>query len=414
MVLMYCLAPFFYSHIFSGMETILFAFLLAWAFVLFQKVITSSITHYRQFSIILLLLSLTRPEGALFALSIAVATACATWWPEKKIPARYLLTVIPLFILPLIIFFIWRWTYYGYPFPNPFYVKSAGGWVPGSWDAIRVFFLSNSFTMTLIFLVVLGMILLVYRITIKSHNLQKTNLDKSGLLIATGVIPLAVIMFQYTRSNLTMNFSHRFLAPYYPMLLLLTCIFLNELLGSFKINWKGRLFVTIIALTGSILPLVVNFFPAYSSELLVAQESWELEQSEGIALGHKLARVIPPGEKLVTIIDSGAVPYYSGLPSLDVGGLNDEYLAHTNLTNDLIIDYIFQASPGVFVIASYSPIKVDRTLGGGNQIFIDNLLGDSRFADFTLVEIFLPPLPSIKYYEFVFIRNDLVSQYGSE
>jgi hypothetical protein len=400
-VLFYCLTPCLYRHIFSGMETVVFACLLTLAFALASPAFRPASPPL--FGLTLLLLALVRPEGLSFALTLAVAIILTTRSERRKT-----LWIFLLFILPYAAYFLWRWGYYGQLLPNPYYVKSAQGWNSEAITQIGDFFIRNSFTPALAVLAVLGLALWLAGQTRRPGISPRS---KDWLQPAAALLPLAIVLLQYARSNLSMNYSHRFLAPYIPLLLL---VMGNAIQSTFKLyadrpRLKNGLDILALGLCG--LGLAVTFPAAYRAEWREANLSRRLIQGEHIPLGRKLRQVIPPRETLVVLKDAGAVPYYSGLPTIDLGGLNDEYLARNRPSNAGMLDYVFQSEPGVFVITSYSPHTPDRGLLGGDQRRLDALLEDKRFEAYPLVEIFHPPVDGMQYYEFVYLRRDLVDEY---
>lgn len=107
----------------GGLETLLFTFLiLCGGYVFLQE--EARARGYLS-GLLFGLLALTRPEGLMFLL---VAIVFRTWRlycshsrPHRHDPIRLLLAGI--IIVP---YFLWRLTYYGYPFPNTVYAKSLG------------------------------------------------------------------------------------------------------------------------------------------------------------------------------------------------------------------------------------------------------------------------------------------------
>lgn len=66
--------------------------------------------------------TMAHPDHALFYAALGVAMVLVG--TPKATLSRYALP----FLLVFIPYFIWRWSYYGYFFPNTFYAKSGGGW----------------------------------------------------------------------------------------------------------------------------------------------------------------------------------------------------------------------------------------------------------------------------------------------
>jgi arabinofuranosyltransferase len=89
--------------------------------------------------------AMTRPEGLLlFGLTglhrVALKLIRRQWLPSRQDIGWAL-----GFVIPFGLFFLWRYSYYGYPFPNTFYAKGDSGWatarrwgLPYLWDFIQL------------------------------------------------------------------------------------------------------------------------------------------------------------------------------------------------------------------------------------------------------------------------------------
>jgi len=107
----------------GGLETPLFTFLLFLSGYTFLEEEAKGSGYLSGF--LFSLLTLSRPEGLLFAL---VAFGFRVWrlYSMKSRPARHdllRLLAIGVIVLP---YLFWRWVYYGYPLPNTVYAKSLG------------------------------------------------------------------------------------------------------------------------------------------------------------------------------------------------------------------------------------------------------------------------------------------------
>jgi hypothetical protein len=72
------------------------------------------------------LTAMTRPDGVLWPATFVLAalpTLVRTRSEERRAFAQSLGKVLASFIIPFGVYFVWRSTYYGYPFPNTFYLK---------------------------------------------------------------------------------------------------------------------------------------------------------------------------------------------------------------------------------------------------------------------------------------------------
>lgn len=111
----------------GGLETSLFSFLLTAgsSFLLISRKWESLMTGL----FILMLSAFTRPDGLLFYAFGSVYVFLFHFQKdkiiEKIIKAVFLQIPFLVFYLP---YWIWKWDYYGYIFPNTYYAKSADSW----------------------------------------------------------------------------------------------------------------------------------------------------------------------------------------------------------------------------------------------------------------------------------------------
>ena len=123
----------------GGLETQLFTFLVVAA----VDAVVASVTDpraIRRAGWLLALASMTRPEGPLVAAMLGLVRASYVghaWYASRKsahpkpwlgFPLRDELIAAAWFLALWAPWFAWRWWYYGYPFPNTYYVKAAGKW----------------------------------------------------------------------------------------------------------------------------------------------------------------------------------------------------------------------------------------------------------------------------------------------
>src|SRR5262249_17780904 len=112
--------PSLYMHVFAGLETLLFtALILASFYALLRRSDT-------MLPVLLLLTSLTRPEGVLLAV-LLIGVRMIQLWRHDEEKLGFLIRFVALFIIPGSMYFAWRWNYYGFPLPNTFYVKANNG-----------------------------------------------------------------------------------------------------------------------------------------------------------------------------------------------------------------------------------------------------------------------------------------------
>jgi hypothetical protein len=110
----------------GGLESPLFASILCWSAVAYLKATRTTTPNSQAYwcvgaSLLLALLALTRPDGVLTFFFFW----CDAAWRYRRQPRNIAFLTLP-FVLVYAPYFFWRWHYYGFFFPNTFYVKHGG------------------------------------------------------------------------------------------------------------------------------------------------------------------------------------------------------------------------------------------------------------------------------------------------
>lgn len=117
----------------GGLETSFLTFLLAGAFVVL--VTAKRRRSYLLAGLLMTLAALTRPD----ALIMYIMGAVGILLQGKDIRARLALYLLPL-LLVFVPYWLLRWDYYGYPFPNTYYAKSADqSYFVQGWRYLRIY-----------------------------------------------------------------------------------------------------------------------------------------------------------------------------------------------------------------------------------------------------------------------------------
>jgi hypothetical protein len=112
----------------GGLETQLFTMLVVGALDALVVAIQEP-TGLRRAAVLLALASMTRPEGPLVAAVLGVVwIGQRLVWRKHGGGVRHEFVAAAWFVALWAPWFAWRWWYYGYPFPNTYYVKAAGEW----------------------------------------------------------------------------------------------------------------------------------------------------------------------------------------------------------------------------------------------------------------------------------------------
>ena len=150
--------------------------------------------NYRFFFISALLLCLVRPDGIIFALPLTMIILFENKI-KFKLKIKYFLIY---FFLPGLIYFIWRWNYFGEFLPLPFYVKS-------NFNRFLFLFNKGSLWLNLKYLLIYFSPTFIFIIGLL---LQKKVDRKIKTLLLFAIVFIPFIF--YSSMNLSQNISHRF------------------------------------------------------------------------------------------------------------------------------------------------------------------------------------------------------------
>lgn len=411
LLLLYVAAPFFVPIAFCGLETMLFStVILAGLSALYTCLVSPSRqpAHELKLYAVLLLAGLVRPEGALLGGLALVGLALAKRGTALADRRRFVLLAFVAYVLPGLAYFLWRWSYYDLLLPNTFYAKSIGAGVlsfEGStlWDLQRFF--------ELYLIVPLAGALLWALVEADATWARLRGGDKARAALRLGLIGAtftAICILQYARTALEMNFSFRFFAPFFPIVLLSLGMVANAGYCS-VVSTRIEKPLRFQMLRGVSLFLIVLQLLVYAKQLRAEGDyvSWyrRLVEDEYVAAGRFIRAKIPESEWLIVLYDAGATPYYSRLPTVDFGGLNDPTLVRLQRLGRMrdLIDYFFSFRPGVAVFTSRAADHVTHS----NRLSAA-IVSDERFRDYALVRRFSTEVA--RNHLFVFFRRDLVGR----
>jgi hypothetical protein len=217
-------------------------------------------------------------------------------------------------------------------------------------------------------------------------------------------------------SDLLMNYAFRFFVPTIPLFVILIALLLNygyknlrELSQKYKLTHKMFL---VLIIYFSVLHLM-NITSDLESQVVRAAKYKTLIENVHIPAGKYIFSNFGADKKLLVHADAGAIPYYSRMETIDFGGLNDDYLSQRNKLNDQsMIDYFFDVNADILSITSNFKNKIQRDESSLNWTTLKKTLMEERFGNYTLVKIF--ETNSWNYYQFVFIKNELLTLYFPE
>ena len=297
-IALFLCSPYLWVHAFSCLETPLFMVLLM-ALTLTVCNLTPQWRHSdaRIVYTLALLLTLTRPEGAVFSIAALVLFFRRTG-VNRRLP--FLSALIALALL----YFFLSWAYFHSPLPNPFYVKVQRGSLHN--------FLHSGYSVKLTLLA-----LLLCAVFTRDRNYR--------LMVAVG---FAVIFGLYLPHNLAMNYCDRFVFQIaFPLILL----------------GIATASVPTLYLAATALLAVLNVSRAQLKWSLVFLPRLETAHAD---LGRSLAP-FAAGHSLLGS-DMGVIPYYSDWISYDSDGLCTTQVARHGLTSH----FLAAAHPDLILLSS--------------------------------------------------------------
>ncbi len=190
--------PTFWLQLFSGLETVAFALLITLVFSLVYRNGELGLAGYAA----ALALTLTRPEGIAFA---GVAMAWSLLITRRRPQVWGLVRVISIWAA----YWGWRWHYFGYFWPNTYYVKSGNR---GALSAQVVDVLQTLLPALVVAFLVVLVTVMVRRdgaaSLARARRVMRNAQDATPAVLAlTGAV---VVLGLYHNSNLYMNFVNRF------------------------------------------------------------------------------------------------------------------------------------------------------------------------------------------------------------
>lgn len=295
-------------------------------------------------AIILILLTLARPEGMLIAIALVL------YWFVNLIAHRHRLDILwPLSVLAAIIGqAFWRWVNYGAIVPNTYFAKRSASLFAELLDGTTYF----SYWLT----TAGGVILLV---SVFAWLLLAGTLLRA--LMVVGMIALVIV------EGGDPHPMYRFLMPIIPLVALDTSCVLALGNRTFKISAVALLagYLAIQVTTS----MTVKGHIAGQEELAAVFDriktgAWPFRtvRDDGIANFRALAvaeidKVIPRGVPIVGA-DVGALAYFSSHQIIDAAGLNDRTIAHLpkpqgkhNLWGTFRLDYLVEQKQPIMVLS---------------------------------------------------------------
>lgn len=322
----------------AGFGTNLFLLFACVCWYFATMIIEGNRTHltFLLFSFSGLLMGLSRPEGVLLACFMLAGVVCYTGW-RAAVP--FVVDFGLVFLLVGGVYFVWRWKYFGYPLPNPYYKKGGGNVYPQSLvrSVVNVLLLTAP-------------LVPVFILSICSKRAVRRAV--SAFIPVIGFTAIWLLL-----SN-EMNVYGRFQLPVLPLILMLWPALLVDIWKGIKmpslatLPQRTRLALVAVAATVLMGALAYQFTLTNRFGRRLTQGKYEVAMA--------LSKYTHRGFTLASA-EAGILPLYSKWRTIDTWGLNDPWIAHHGQITE---GYLDKYKPQVIMFhAFFSPIASKASEG---------------------------------------------------
>jgi hypothetical protein len=286
-------------------------------------------------------MGLIRPEGVLLATFMLFAIIYMKGFKQSR---GVIVTFFATFLLIGGLYFLWRWNYFGYPLPNPFYKKGGG----------HIYFSSLQESLHTV-LLLCGPFLLAFILGLRS---KKTLRPTIFLLIPTLGFSCVWILLSGE-----MNFEGRFQYAILPIVLMSWPTLVRGLSTDLK-------FPRLKALNKRHQVVLLATISCICLGTLLYQGSVDSQDTYFHDGRYDVAKMLSSySSKNYTMAttEAGLLPLYSKWRDIDTWGLNDAWIAHHG---QITADYLDAYKPELIMFhASFSPLVSVKYRGNSEEWF---------------------------------------------
>jgi hypothetical protein len=247
--------------------------------------------------------------------------------------------------------FIWRYGYYGYWLPNTFYDK-VGATIP---QVLRGLIYVKGFTVAAGNILVLPILALV----LSQRRLLRPVVTLPAIIIAAYLLYIVLV------GGDSMP-AFRFCTPLMPLLCLAAALCLNLLIKSRSLPY----FVVFLILGYNVVQI------RYNGEI-----HQHIADDHVVKNGREVGTFLKaelPAQTVIATNTAGSIPYYSGFKTIDMLGLNDAHIAHSEIANFGAGSPGHEKGDGNYVLSLAPDIIEFRWSNGGSE---PEYLGDRQIDE---------------------------------
>ncbi len=272
------------------------------------------------FSVLSLLMGLIRPEGVFLAAFMLLSLITILGF-EKSKP-----TVLAFLLIYALLggaYFFWRWHYFGYPLPNPFYKKGGGLLYPQSLQDSVKYVRRLCLPFMPVFL----------------PGICCKEMRKKTIALLIPIIGFTSIWILLSKE---MNFGGRFQYPILPVVLLAWYPLAKELPLEFVLFKRLRSKAgmrRLLVLIAFVLFMGILHYQYRCSQRITYHKDGRYNMAMILQEYHKKGYTIATTE-------AGLLPLYSQWRAVDAWGLNDQWITHNQGITE---EYLLKNSPQILM-----------------------------------------------------------------
>ncbi|HLL25108.1 MAG TPA: hypothetical protein VK427_23395 [Kofleriaceae bacterium] len=315
----------------GGLETQLFTMLVVGAL---EAVVAAHARPraIRRAGVLLALAAMTRPEGPLIAAVLGVVRLgdlVLRWRAERRFAFRDELVAAAWFLGLWVPWFAWRWWYYGWPFPNTYYVKASGTWSDPRSASIMI---DNGLYYIWVWL---EQTRLLYALPLAAIGLVAARPRTPRFVLTTGCALLAIVYIPYTIS-VGGDFMglHRFIMPMFVVAAIAVVLGLEWIVAHVRRRRDAAAaavcvgFLTAFAFTQVQLTRTSLRWGNFGNDRGIDTPAFLIVYTEDRAkIGQAMAPCFVESDFSI-VGGAGAQPYFGRMRGIDVFGLVSDRIAH--------------------------------------------------------------------------------------
>jgi len=327
----------------GGLGTQMFALLVLLSLMCFSLEWKSGTQRPIASSLLFALTTFARPEGGLFAMVCGLFLLYDVLARRRRPFSTLLVWGLPYAAI-VAGHLAWRYDYYGHLLPTTFHAKVSGFW----WDQSKLYL--SLFAKDHLLILSLPLLLFFFSKPEPREQWRPAFMAQRLFLAQVAAYTAYIIYIGGDR------FEYRFMTPILPLLywLLQETVrrghaFLQQRKSMHRFDVELSMALSVMVIGSSALPLWTGFPVERVDETGINRIEKigfysRQRRREGLFLRKLVNKGYLTGNELIAVRGAGALPYYSGFPILDLHGLNDEQIAHSEIAERGVIAHEKEAT----------------------------------------------------------------------